>query len=404
MVNKNNRIMKDSKNIYNIEYWEDFYKSHEILSESLFAKFSIEKINELENKKLTGKLLDICCGGGRDSVFFHSNNIETYSFDINELNENLPQYFKYNLNDKERNFSLKEKMDYVYCRFVLHAVPENIEDYILVNSNSVLENDGLLLIEVRSNKGVVLDIIDDHYRRLSDLELLKSKLINLNFEIVHQEERNNLSPNDKEDPILIRIIAKKKGNPIPYNVRSFDETLDVIASSQEVSWANYNLDKLEAEHLLKTSKLIFDFHDIDFLLVFGTLLGAYREKDFITHDQDVDIAMLNSYKDKIYSLINQGYFKLHGISVSRENDYSLISLDNNKAFIDFYLFSEINPNLYKCGPYSLTQEQLFQKTPNKIIFKELEYSTVPNIEEYLMEKYGNDWKTPSNKHTKHAKT
>ena len=60
--------------------------------------------------------------------------------------------------------------------------------------------------------------------------------------------------------------------------------------------------KLYACELLENMKQILDKNNILFWLDFGTLLGAYRDKDFISYDCDIDIAIL--YEDAELSLIH----------------------------------------------------------------------------------------------------
>ena len=51
------------------------------------------------------------------------------------------------------------------------------------------------------------------------------------------------------------------------------------------------IDKQIANENLKLLKEVCDKHHLTFLLYFGTLLGAVREHDFITHDEDIDLIM-----------------------------------------------------------------------------------------------------------------
>ena len=51
------------------------------------------------------------------------------------------------------------------------------------------------------------------------------------------------------------------------------------------------IDKKKAKENLSLLKRICNEHNLDFILFYGTLLGAIREHDFISHDEDIDIAM-----------------------------------------------------------------------------------------------------------------
>ena len=51
---------------------------------------------------------------------------------------------------------------------------------------------------------------EGHYRRFIDFNELKSRLIDAGFEIEESLESNGLAIYKDDDPVVIRIIAKKK--------------------------------------------------------------------------------------------------------------------------------------------------------------------------------------------------
>lgn len=58
--------------------------------------------------------------------------------------------------------------------------------------------------------------------------------------------------------------------------------------------------KDEITQEIKEVEIFFKEHfDINIYLMYGTLLGAYRNNDFIGHDHDIDIAYLSKTKNKI---------------------------------------------------------------------------------------------------------
>lgn len=359
---------------YDKDYWTVYYKDKEMQNNSPFSEFCVEFI------KHGGELLDICCGDGRDSMFFAGNNLSVDAFDINNL-DNAPFNFKQiDLTNKAHSFSYQKQFDDVYCRSVLHAVTEDIEDYILINSNNVLKNNGLLFIEARSDKGTMPD--NGHYRRLIDYELIKKKLIYLGFEIVYCIEGVNLSKTEFENPVLFRIVAKKIGG---IEIKSDINFPDFHKNKQPIN-------KDSASHLLLSCKKVMDQHNIPFLLVFGTLLGAYRDNDFIGHDEDVDIALFEKDLPKISALINDGYFKAYGINLIRRDGDILISLQYKNDYIDLYFFKDSGAQ-YRCGGHYIERSQI-DKPNTTINFLGANFKTVNNVEVYLAEKYGNDWRTP----------
>ena len=145
---------------YNIDFWKSFDRSKVTTKNSTFAEFCLPYMKQGES------VLDICSGNGRDSIFFKENNFFVSSFDYETLD----------LKDRKPKFSLDKTFNNIYCRFVLHCIPEGLEDYVLINSHSVLNVGGLLYIEARSDKGEVSNTINQHYRRLIDKEVLKKKL------------------------------------------------------------------------------------------------------------------------------------------------------------------------------------------------------------------------------------
>ena len=63
--------------------------------------------------------------------------------------------------------------------------------------------------------------------------------------------------------------------------------------------------KLYACELLENMKQILDKNNILFWLDFGTLLGAYRDKDFISYDCDIDIAILYEDAERVRKFIEK---------------------------------------------------------------------------------------------------
>lgn len=299
--------MKDYK--YDINYWKTFDWKKITMQHSDFAEFCYTYMMPHES------VLDICNGNGRDSVFFEEKGLEVTSFDFGILN----------LEDRIPLFNLKEKFKHVYCRFVLHCLPERLEDYILINSNKILENHGLLYIEARSDKGIIEDSLDTHYRRFINKEDLKNKLERLNFKIISEKESADLSEYNNENPVLIRIVAEKFGDIVTRG----------MLQDEKKTYCPLNV--LTSYYLLTTVKRIFQENNITFFLLFGTLLGAYRDKGFIKGDTDIDLGLFEKDKEKVMCLINDGYFAIYGFLFIREwhgKDH-LKALQYKTDYIDF---------------------------------------------------------------------
>lgn len=169
---------------------------------------------------------------------------------------------------------------------------------------------------------------------------------------------------------------------------------------KDENWIRKNapIDKGSAGHLLLSAKKIFDANDIPFLLVFGTLLRAYRNSDFIDYDSDVDIMVFDRDRPKMDELIDQGHFAIHGLTIVRRESV-LYSFRYDNDYIDIYFFKEIGKE-YRCGDHYIEKSQI-DNGYSKIHFLGTDFYTVKNIEKYLEDKYGEDWRIPiAGKHAK----
>ena len=92
--------------------------------------------------------------------------------------------------------------DATYCRFGLHSLSETIEDLILDFSR-------LIFFEFRSDKDD--SFIDDHYRRTINGNIFLQKIINKGYDVLYFEESKGLALYGKEDPMIIRVVAQRRG-------------------------------------------------------------------------------------------------------------------------------------------------------------------------------------------------
>lgn len=96
---------------------------------------------------------------------------------------------------------------------------------------------------------------------------------------------------------------------------------------------------------------IIDENGIEYTLAFGTLLGAVREKGFIKHDIDIDVAMwAEDWSPNLRKYLENGGFKLlhtHEVDkglLAREETYSF----NNVTIDIFYFYPAIDDYPYCC--------------------------------------------------------
>ena len=147
----------------------------------------------------------------------------------------------------------------------------------------------------------------------------------------------------------------------------------------------------------------------DIWLDFGTLLGYYRERDFINHDLDMDFGIIiPDYDDFLVvekELLNQGfqrtkefYFDKNLVELSYNYkglnvDFILYKKDSNKISSDtiFYMTNALgNPTRYEVYHYELPFFDL-----QECNFKNIVVKIPSNVEEYLSNLYGEDFRIPN---------
>lgn len=147
--------------------------------------------------------------------------------------------------------------------------------------------------------------------------------------------------------------------------------------------------QIEEENLLIIKKIL-DTANIPFFLVGGTLLGAVREKDFIEHDDDIDLALM--YKDKQRFVDLLPAFEAEGFVLARYDRHSIFSILRKGQFVDFDFFEEYDELVYNGGGWAILKK--FLDNLDYIEFKGELYLAPKDYEGYLESEYGENWRTP----------
>ena len=162
-------------------------------------------------------------------------------------------------------------------------------------------------------------------------------------------------------------------------------------------------------------------NNITYTLAFGSMLGAVREKGFIKHDFDLDVAIWNDdYSTNIPKILKQAGFKLfHSITVDngklgREETY-----EKDGVAIDvFYIYEPIDKYPYCCdfiafdgalsfddsmkkfGGLITRRLQLpWEKNIIRVPFETIELPICKNANQILQFRYGEDYMIPNPKWT-----
>jgi len=178
-------------------YWEGFFKLNKSIDRpSQFCDYVLKNYDFSDKR-----ILEICSGNGRDSYF-----LSHFCKKIVAVDKALKPSDGKNLTFVKSEIgsflqSTEETFDLTYCRFGLHSVNRSLQTEILNFSKNVF-------FEFRSDKDSSYK--KDHYRRkINGNEFLKC-LIKHNYEILYFKESKGLAILGDQDPMIIRVIAKKK--------------------------------------------------------------------------------------------------------------------------------------------------------------------------------------------------
>lgn len=201
-----------------------------------FAKFILQQ--HLQLGCFPKFVVDLGCGCGRDSLYFaHAGHsvigVDAFSNPLSTLPNlrfancdmaSLPMLAAGSVFDAFATRNSK-KCDVVYMRFSLHSVPDETQSSVFNwASRNLKPGFGLMCIEVRSvsdplfgkgknvgpNAFVAASLHSKpHYRRFLELDPLVQHLQCCNFEILFSGESCGWAVFRREDPVVIRVVARR---------------------------------------------------------------------------------------------------------------------------------------------------------------------------------------------------
>lgn len=165
-----------------------------------------------------------------------------------------------------------------------------------------------------------------------------------------------------------------------------------------------------ARELLESIKLVLDENNILFWLDFGTLLGAYREKGFISHDCDLDIGVMYEDAERVKEILAKSPFRLtHQYQTTNSDEIVQLSFEYKSLSIDICFYHKENNTLfcYLCSIYpgvSIVRNKKCKVAISKCIvpysgftkldFQNSTYSVPSNTCAYLSAHYGPNFMIP----------
>lgn len=155
-------------------------------------------------------------------------------------------------------------------------------------------------------------------------------------------------------------------------------------------------------------KEVFDKHEIKFCLSHGTMLGIWRDGNFIPWDDDVDIALFISDKDKfpkaIDELRNLGFFipPCNPSPQGKANPntetpyYDFVAIKDGEK-IEGWFFEKIGKyyiyDFPRCGNDLKHDEKYYDELAD-MKWKDVIWKIPNHIEDWLVMMYGKSWNIP----------
>ena len=170
------------------------------------------------------------------------------------------------------------------------------------------------------------------------------------------------------------------------------KTKSGIISFEEVHFEQNSGKKIDLEiskeNLLDFQKVL-DKHEVKFGLIYGTLLGAIRENNFIKHDEDIDVYILeedrNIFLDSLHDLESIGFV------VGRYTN-GLLSVLRKGEYIDIYMFKKRFMANRICSGTVIKEKYLIDTIEYEFLGSS--FKVPRDFENLLITLYGEDWKIP----------
>ena len=203
--------------MFNINYWNNFYKNKINMLPTQFAVFVANEYPEKNN------VIDFGCGSGRDTLFLAKFYKKVIGIDAsseiiarNKKLKNSNKNITFLLNDLSKENVLVDLLNnelgqiencIFYARFFIHAVDEDTENKLL-NLYKICKSNNLLALEFRTSKDENLKKqFGNHYRRFIDLNNLIDKVQNLKLRVKYLVEGQGYAKYKVDDAYVARLIV-----------------------------------------------------------------------------------------------------------------------------------------------------------------------------------------------------
>lgn len=207
------------------EFWKGFYAAHNLRhTPSPFAQWCLG--NYLPENS---HILELGCGNGRDSFAFLHHDLPVIALDACPvvIADNLEHQKELNLKQHGHFATFDfadldvlniDNVNTIYSRFVLHAIPENLEDKILDFATAKMPSGARMLHEFRTIRDPLMqqgealsetERLTTHYRRFLNPDVFREKLVARGWKELFFVESDGLAIFGEENPVVARIVVEK---------------------------------------------------------------------------------------------------------------------------------------------------------------------------------------------------
>jgi len=288
---------------------------------SSFSTFVYDNyINKYNKKNIVLKIADLGCGDSVDSHFFSQKGNICYVINgnsnnhINNDNNNSNSNSNYKIvkevvEETLRSNKLQTLFDIIYIKSFLNSIPHNKTETIFKNSINNLKPNGLICIEVQSLNDLKFknnskyDDNDKSYsiiykKWLYTTEMFYKLATDNNCEILYSKEDyflpNNKIETESINPLLIRLILKKKLLPYYEQSENYSKYKNILPKMKDKTMLSY-------QHM-DIMNTILEKHNIKYVAVAGTILGLNRHGGIIPWDNDIDLGFVDTEWKKLLNI------------------------------------------------------------------------------------------------------
>ena len=197
-------------------FWENFYARRFLAEPSPFAQAITS------DPQLPRTVVELGCGDGRDAVYFGQHGRRVIGIDRSRYGlaharrraaeSHLPAVFY------RRDFRIAGALDGIelpaepvlfYARFLLHAVQEPTQRQLLADVHKRARTGDQVAMEFRTEPSSWT--YGKHYRRPVDGAAFMSQLEQFGWTITSVESGSGLAAQECEDPVVLRVLARRAG-------------------------------------------------------------------------------------------------------------------------------------------------------------------------------------------------